>query len=496
MRALVRSIADEHNVVVLVPSKRQAEVWAPEANLTVSKADDITAAVARLTRGRVGLVVIINRYDGIDLPDEACRLLVIDSLPFAYNGLERREAVALRDSDAMVTRQLQRLEQGMGRGVRSRDDRCVVLLLGEQLIQLLSHPAYSDRLSGATHAQLDVSRVVASRLEGKTAEELRPVIAQVIGNDVGFRKLTRQKLTGVTYSPASVSETAAHLRSAYNHAVAGRPREAAGQAQTAVEAARNDRDAALAGWLGETYATYLHAVDPLAAQQALTDAGRLNNAVLKPRAGVEYNRITPPSYQAQQAVDYLTARYSTGQELTLGLAVVLADIDWDATRTPEAEASLADLGRHLGFTAQMPERDFKIGSDVLWSVGSHTYWVIEAKTGSKTAAIGKHDINQLAGSTNWCRTEYGTDATVVPIIVHQSHIISREGTPPPSARVINVQKLKGLKAAVYQFMRAVADGDRYRTPAEVEKQLTEFKLNTTGFIEAFTQLGYREPLSP
>jgi len=115
IRELARTIAETRNVVVLVPSWRQANEWTSEASVTASTADAISAAVDRLTAGHLGLVVIVNRYDGIDLPDEACRLLIIDSLPFAYSGIERREAVALRDSEAMVTRQLQRLEQGMGR---------------------------------------------------------------------------------------------------------------------------------------------------------------------------------------------------------------------------------------------------------------------------------------------------------------------------------------------------------------------------------------------
>ena len=37
-------------------------------------------------RAHVGLVVLINKYDGIDLPDDACRVLVIEGLP---GGLRR-----------------------------------------------------------------------------------------------------------------------------------------------------------------------------------------------------------------------------------------------------------------------------------------------------------------------------------------------------------------------------------------------------------------------
>ena len=28
-----------------------------------------------------GLTVLINKYDGVDLPDDACRMLVVDGLP-------------------------------------------------------------------------------------------------------------------------------------------------------------------------------------------------------------------------------------------------------------------------------------------------------------------------------------------------------------------------------------------------------------------------------
>lgn len=494
VRALAKSIATEHNVVVLAPSKRQASFWADEADRSVSKPNDITLAVAELTSSHVGLVVIINRYDGIDLPDEACRLLVVDSLPLAYSGIERREAVALRDSDAMVTRQLQRLEQGMGRGVRSRDDRCVILLLGPQLVRLLARPDYADRLSAATRAQIEVSRAVAQKLEGCTASELRPVIAQVINDDPGFRKLSRSKLTGVSYSPASVSATAKHLRAAYDEAVADRPRNAAECAREAVQAALDAGDTRLAGWLGETYAAYLHMFDPVLAQQELSNAGRNNSAILKTRGGVEYRQIKEPSIQARQMSSYLAEHYSSAHEMNLGLAAVLADIDWDPARTTEAEVALAELGLHLGFNTQMPEREFAIGSDVLWAVGEHTYWVIEAKTGAVAPLVWKHDINQLGGSVNWCQATYGKDASIVPMLVHRSRTIERTGTPPEGTRVITAQKLKGLKAAAYQLMKSIGDGDKYSDPGEIARLLPAFKLETNSFIMEYTEAAVRESL--
>src|SRR5207244_12207515 len=120
--------------------------------------------------------VLVNKYDGIDLPDTACRILVLDGLPEAVGPLARVEAVTLGGSDALIARQIQRIEQGMGRGVRSPSDYCVVRLLGACLTQGLTSSGGYARLSGATRAQIDLSHRVADMLQGKPFDELNAAV--------------------------------------------------------------------------------------------------------------------------------------------------------------------------------------------------------------------------------------------------------------------------------------------------------------------------------
>src|SRR5207249_9761623 len=120
------------------------------------------------------------KYDGVDLPGDACRVLALDGLPESYSALDRIEALALDSSEAMLTRQIQRIEQGMGRGVRSNDDFCVVFLLGSRLTERLHSPSGIAKLSQATQAQLRLSRQIADMLHGKPFEELAAVIAQCL----------------------------------------------------------------------------------------------------------------------------------------------------------------------------------------------------------------------------------------------------------------------------------------------------------------------------
>ena len=63
------------NVVIIVPSEYRANFWKDQADRILNK-DNLYDGVEELKNGKVGLVVLINRYDGIDLPRDACRLLI------------------------------------------------------------------------------------------------------------------------------------------------------------------------------------------------------------------------------------------------------------------------------------------------------------------------------------------------------------------------------------------------------------------------------------
>ena len=80
LKEFCANISKSRNVVTIVPSKPQADQWRDVARLVLDK-DNINEGVGRLKSGYVRLVVLLNKYDGIDLPGKACELLVLDGLP-------------------------------------------------------------------------------------------------------------------------------------------------------------------------------------------------------------------------------------------------------------------------------------------------------------------------------------------------------------------------------------------------------------------------------
>jgi hypothetical protein len=482
IRNLVVKLAADRNVVVIVPSWARAHSWEPVAN-AVHAAETLHEGLEALRAGHVGLAVLVNKYDGIDLPGDACHILVLDGLPEALGSLDRLETVALEGSDALLARQVQRIEQGMGRGVRSNDDYCVVLLLGRRLADRLYPPAARQKFSVATRAQLDLSDQVASLLDGKPFSEMSGVVDQCLDRDPDWVAASRNSLDGLEYPKRSeISALAEAEREAFVAAVEERFLDAARRLQDAVD---HLSDRLLRGLVKQQAAAYLHNADPVAAQQLQLSAFGDNRGVAKPRRGVEYAHLREPGAQAQAASRYLAERYDSPERLIFGFGAMLEKLqpNPDPDAVPRFEEAMFELGLHLGFGAQRPERDVGKGPDVLWLLGDKSYLVIECKSGSEAEAISKHDMAQLSQSMDWFEESYDQSCEAMPLLIHPSRKLHDKASASAGSRVIPFEKLEKLCEAVGTFSTAVAHDGGYADPAKVNERLAALQLNAGALID-------------
>ena len=79
-------------------------------------ADDLRQGVERLRTSTSNLAVLVNKYDGVDLPGDACRILVVDGLPVARRLADKHEQGVLQASDRYRARQVR--PGGAGDGPR------------------------------------------------------------------------------------------------------------------------------------------------------------------------------------------------------------------------------------------------------------------------------------------------------------------------------------------------------------------------------------------
>jgi hypothetical protein len=439
----------------------------------VATGGEVEQAVERLRRGHVGLVVLSNKYDGIDLPDDACRVLVIDGLPEVYGGIAHREAAVLGDSDSLFGRQMQRIEQGMGRGVRSANDYCVILLHGYRLTQKIATPSLRRQFSPLTLAQLDLSKHVANTLEGNSMHELIEVMQQSLNRDTGWIRISREAVAGVRYPAGHVSNSAQAQRGAFNEAVVGQFQPAASRLRDAINIENND---GVRGILQEQLAVYTNFFDEPQAQQVLVGALRTNPRVLRPISGVTYSRLPANLNQAQAISDYLTERYSSDIEMLIGVRSMIGDLVFDPDTTREFEDAMEELGKHLGLGSQRPERDLGNGPDVLWGVGDNEYLVIECKSGATAQEISRKQVEQLMHSVAWFSERYDGTNTAKPILVHPSNVMASNAVAPQGCRVMTPSLIEKLCSSVLSMTEALAASGSWTDAASVIEQIRHHKL--------------------
>lgn len=138
-----RMVARLPRSLMLVPSQRQLEqsiAVLPDDQPLMTRSDvgDDLTSFKQTPRATLALA---NRYDGMDLPGDSCRLILMEGLPTGTHLQERFLTERLGDRSALRERIRTRLMQGMGRATRGRSDRAVVLLLGGRVPEFVQDPS-------------------------------------------------------------------------------------------------------------------------------------------------------------------------------------------------------------------------------------------------------------------------------------------------------------------------------------------------------------------
>lgn len=487
VKSSMADFARSHNVVVIVPSSYRSKAWAPYTSEIHDK-DSITECVARLTKEHVGLVVFIAKYDGVDLPGAACRILVIDGLPERYSPMERIVAGALGDTEAMRVNQIQRIEQGMGRGVRSATDYAAVVLLDPRLVERLDRNADLDVLSPGTRAQMELARALEKTLAGSSIEKFKTAIGDFLNRDPAWTTQAKEVIDALPYpTPVPLPAHVLAERKAFELALQGRLQEAAGELLKDI----NDVDDAwLRGWLKQRAASFLHDGNPTRARDIQASALIDNNFICRIPGNVKVPRITHAGQQAALASLHLGRTYSDSKTLSLQVEALIANL----TPAPvpgshkEFEQALQDLGSLLGFSSQRPDNDFRVGPDNLWATGGDHYFVIECKSEATASRVSRDDLEQLTHSVDWFEKKYDEPRySATPILIHPSQYPHFDAIPRQGSRVLTFEKLAQLRDAVWKFGLMLASESDFSNENIVKLALTQNNLLGGQFVQHWTQ---------
>lgn len=486
VRTLLAKLAETNNVVVIVPSKSAALEWAEVADQTLM-ASNVVDGVERLRKGHVGLTVLVNRYDGIDLPHDACRILVISNLPEVASFCDKADMGVLSDSQTGLRRQMQRVEQGMGRGVRSNEDHCVVLLAGTKLTRRVKSPDGIKLLTSATQAQLDLSKKIAKQLGGADIKGIADVIDQCLYRDPAWVKVSKRALlkaqatSGLMLDKASVA-----LRQAFDAARTGDYKTAADILSRAANSAQDDDEKA---WLMSKLAATQHHFNPATSQKTLLAAYKLNPNVLRPLEGITYQKLgAQKGAQAAEVQSYHRERFLESADRILEINQVMDDLRFQSVPSDKFEATIDAVARFIGLHSQRPEKQFNDeGPDNLWALPDGSFLVIECKNNATSEnGISKSDLGQLDQAMSWFLGKYTKAVTGVPIMIHPLNFLGHGASEVEGMKIITEKQLVKLRKSLSSFAKSLGDPDILNSQKQINELLDSHGFTSNEFINRYT----------
>jgi len=438
--------------------------------------EDLKAKVKRKVAKKV--LVLVNEYDGVDLPDSTCRILCLDSLP-SYNNLMDRYSQEMRLSSSIIRRQVaQRVEQGMGRAIRGSSDWCIVVVAGNNLTDFLSEQSKRAFLSNEAQMQIRIGEELANELreEGGHLAVMERLINQCLKRDAGWKEYYKNKMSELEAGePRKL-----HLQRALQERTAETLYQQRNypKAVETLRAVIDSVDQEDKGWYLQLIASYLYSIDHTKSMDIQLKAHAENSRLFRPETGIAYSRLTSTGSRVSKIVEWIKT-HDSYNALIIRLASINDKLTF-ASPSDSFEEGIDELGRALGLSTQRPEKTTGKGPDNLWHIQGEKYWLIECKNRVSPARteITKKETGQLNNTIGWFKQNY-EDAEATPVLIHPAKTLAKDAFVAERFYVLGQEGLKKLKDNTVNFYNSLKSIQYDNLSAEVaKKKLKEHSLDT------------------
>lgn len=451
----------EYGVVALVPAFAATKDWIAYGS-KVAETSTLPVLIGSLRQGQyANTVVLANRYDGVDLPDDSCRILIFDGKPFSESLVDLHQEACRPNSEATLIRTVRTVEQGMGRSVRGEKDYSVVVMTGADITRLIRDGRSRKYLSPQVAAQIEIGIQVAEMAreevgEKETAmEAFRKLILQCIGRDPDWKEYYAEQMESVRPLAArkGILEQFQMELLAEQEFCAGNFRAATRRVQEYMDANVTDKDDR--GWYLQEMARFCFKGDRIESDRYQLSAHGANRLLLKPAAGVQVTKLTLISHGRMDRIQDWIRKFDDYSQLNVALTDILGRLVF-GVKADKFEQALDELASCIGFVGERPDKEWKEGPDNLWALDDTQYilWECKDEVLLDRTEINKREAEQMNRSSAWFEKHYA-GAKVKRIIIHPGHSVESAGTFLHDVEVMRSTQLKSLVKAVRTFFTSL-----------------------------------------
>ena len=399
---------------------------------TILDKTHIQSSMRTFSTASHAVLLLTNRYDGIDLADEVCKQIIIDGLPSGTNlqeqFLEERLGLEVLLNERISTR----IQQASGRCTRSPTDSAVVIMRGRKLMNFcqrtenraLLHPELRAEMSFAFEQEKTDSNLLARflralseknddweaienylsqrrRSEALPDSETTKVLSEIVKWEVDYSysiwndNLPRAIECGIKVSDKLKGAILSPYRALWYYFIASAAKLYSEKDFEYDKVCRDYADRA-------TGASVLISWLPKALESLYTKSIELDSTNIIQAIAIE------------NVIEHLSRLGAAGDHFDKKLSEVSQLLR--NSNANDFDRGLVELGKLLGFTSFKPAGN--AAPDACWQLGNEITYIFEGKSDEiSSTGISVQNCRQTSGHLNWYktndRTQYSKETHVI-----------------------------------------------------------------------------------
>lgn len=487
----IKKIAQERKIVIAVPSYLASEKWKEIS--TPPATENFSEALNEFRKASNGAFTLVSRVDGIDLPHDACRLMLMEGLPSGTSLIERYQWEFLKMNNVHAARVANRLAQLFGRINRGRNDYGVFFMEGKDLNIWLAKDRNVSLLPPLLQKQVMLGRSVQEGMSLDNTSKVSDAINSVLNRDETWLNYYERevKLGELDQSQIERAEVAEPIMI---EATLAESEYAAfiwnGDYTKARQVMENsiDRVASADTPLGGWHSVWLGAAfdlegDAHSAERSYGIAkSRIGPAIALPQSSNQRPIVANEQSNSFSSSLRGYLGFSSGGKANSEIMKLKSELSFiDKGTSKQAEVSVRKLGEILGFSSTRPDNDQGTGPDVLWvDDESHITMGFELKT-DKNAPARYHkikDIGQGHDHLSWIEQQYVDHSHLGLLYVGPNGAVDDNANPSSMMGLCTIETMIALREQVIALIDDLMKLTPIERVAAIEKEsiLEKWKL--------------------
>ncbi|POO56162.1 DEAD/DEAH box helicase family protein [Agrobacterium rosae] len=455
-KLVASELSEKQKVLIASPSYARAKKW--DTMVSPPSTQEFSDSLNLFRDGKKGMFSLVSRVDGIDLPQDTCRIMLIDGAPTGASSMERYLFDVLQMNNLFSMKLASRVTQLFGRINRGRSDYGAFLVYGRDINVWLKNERNIALLPDLLRKQVMLGQSLQKDIPKATQEQIVQLVDDVIERENGWLDYYRDTIDGLSLSQ-EVSEKVKERETALAIGAKAETEFMSALWNGDVPSARKAIigvlnlvavvDPKLAGWysvwLGMTYEIdgdvdnanvhYTRARSRLTQRLNLPFRAVFESGAFKAEAQNDFHqKLLSVCNQGPQALADFVAK----------LRAETDQLSRDDLSSNQHEEALRRVGERLGFNASRPDNDVNAGPDVVWSDEKAKYLIaFELKTKKENGAeYSKADIGQSHNHIEWLNSNFEGFAFEGILIVGPEGTCSNQASPSADMWLATVDHIR------------------------------------------------------